>query len=68
MTMRAGWTINGKHFCETWTTRRGAPTLLCFVDGKITARKLFKQIMYDARAADGLCWDAALRKWVPTQD
>jgi hypothetical protein len=52
MTMRAGWTFDGKHFCETWTTRRGAPCLMYFVDGKVTARKVFLQIMAEAKAAE----------------
>lgn len=52
MATRAGWTINGKHFCETWTTRRGAPTLLCFIDGKPTARAKFKVAIAEAKAGE----------------
>ena len=52
MTTRAGWTVNGQHFCETWTTRRGAPTLLCFVDGKPIARAKFKAAMAEAKSAE----------------
>lgn len=52
MTARAGWTIDHKHFCETWTTRRGAPTLLCFIDGKPTARAKYLVAREEARKAE----------------
>jgi hypothetical protein len=59
MTMRAGWTINGKHFCETWTTRRGAPTLLCFIDGKPIARAKYLVAREEARQAEAAKQEAA---------
>ena len=41
MDKNAGRKINGVHFLEIWTTRRGIPTLICRIDGKIVARAQF---------------------------
>jgi hypothetical protein len=69
MTMRSGWTVNGQHFRETWTTRRGAPTLLCFVDGKPTARAKFKAAMAAAKQAEQAAPRAVIEPvTIPTDD
>lgn len=52
MTTRSGWTINGKHFQETWTTRLGSPRLCCFIDGKQVSRDLYKRERALAKAAE----------------
>lgn len=52
MTMRTGWTFNGKHFAETRTTRMGAPRFMFFIDGKPTPHAAWRAEMAVARAAD----------------
>jgi hypothetical protein len=52
MTTRAGWTYNGKHFAETWFTQGRSPVLRCSIDGKPVARKIWKALLAEAKAAD----------------
>ena len=49
MSSRAGWTYNGKHFCETHTERGG---LRYFIDGKRTPKANFFAELAAAKAAD----------------
>jgi hypothetical protein len=49
MSMRSGWTYNGKHFAETNTERGGRRY---FIDGKLTARVKWIAELVAAKAAD----------------
>jgi hypothetical protein len=50
MSMRRGWTINGKHFAETTTERGG---LRFFIDGKPTRRREWALSIAEAQLATG---------------
>lgn len=49
MTMRAGWTYNGKHFRETYDINGRR---ICFVDGKPTSREEWIAELSAAKAAE----------------
>ena len=51
MSMRAGWTYDGKHFTETITERGG---FRCFIDGKPTDRQAWQSALRDAKATENL--------------
>ncbi len=49
MSMRAGWTYDGKHFAETSTERGG---LRYFIDGKPVTKLVWLGEMRAAKSAD----------------
>ena len=51
MSSRAGWSCNGKHFCETDTERGGRRY---FIDGKPTPKVKFFTELAEAKAAGQL--------------
>lgn len=65
MSVRAGFTINGSHFRETYAVNGRR---MFFVDGKIASRHEWQAAIYAAKAAEIKAAETSEHMWLAAQE